>query len=86
MSGTLPSGVTADDVGKAFSVIAAKTLEAKTWADGYKPTSSLLSVQKLQTRIDQVPQLTAEKVKKTSYYMNAPAPLKTVIDGLLGQE
>ena len=86
ISGTLPSGVTPDQVGKVFSVIAAKTMEAKTWADSYKPTSSLASLQKLQSRMDQVSQLTAEKVRKTPYYTNAPKELKNVIDGLLGQE
>lgn len=86
VSGKLPSGVTTDDVGRVFGLIASKTMEAKTWADAYFPKGKLEQVQKLQSRMDQVPKLTSEKVRKTSYYVNASKELKSVIDGLLGQE
>jgi hypothetical protein len=86
ISGTLPTGVKPDEVGTALGVISRATMKSLDEALKYKPTSSLKSIQKLEERVNGIPQNTAEKVRKSAYYKGATKELQDVIESLLGRE
>lgn len=86
ISGALPSGVKPDEVGTALGVISRATMKSLQEALKYKPTSKLVSIQKLEERVNGIPQNTAEKVRKSAYYKDATQELKDVIESLLGRE